>query len=92
MGKVRTIWEPDVFGSRPSVPLKGLQMGLSIFFHKKRPEPRVLPWQQHRICHSVSCLLYIFGASLKKNCTDISGDILDSRLSGLVGFEIKRMI
>ena len=35
MGKVRTIWEPDVFGSRPSVPLKGLQMGLFVFPQKE---------------------------------------------------------
>ena len=35
MGKVWTIWEPDVFGSRPSVPLKGLQMGLFVFFTER---------------------------------------------------------
>ena len=35
MGKVRTIWEPDVFGSTPSVPLKGLQMALFVFPQKE---------------------------------------------------------
>ena len=40
--------------------------------------PRVLPWQQHSRCHSVSFLMYISGAKFKEHCSNISGNILDS--------------
>ena len=32
-------------------------------FHRKRLEPRLLPWQQHSRCHSVSFVMYISGAN-----------------------------
>ena len=49
-----------------------------LVFHRERLEPRVLPWQQHSRCHSVSFLMYISGAKFKEHCSNISGDILDS--------------
>ena len=36
----------------------------------------MLPWQQHRRCHSVSFLMYISGAKFEEHCSNISGDIL----------------
>ena len=49
-----------------------------LVFHKERLEPRVLPWQQHRRCHSVSFVMYISGAKFQEHCSNTSGDILDS--------------
>ena len=75
MGRVKTIWEPCVFQARTSVPLKrGCKWGY-FFFHRKRLEPRVLPWQQHR-CYSVSYIRYISGAKFKEHCFNTSRDIL----------------
>ena len=59
--------------------LKMLQIGFS---HKETgtgapDEPRVLPWQQHNRCHSVSFVMYISGAKFEKHCSNISGDIFD---------------
>ena len=48
-----------------------------LVFDKKRLEPRVLPWQQHSRCHSVSYVMYIFDAKFEEHCSNISGDILD---------------
>ena len=77
MGRVKTIWEPCVFGARPSPFSKGCKWAYLVF-HRERLEPRVLPWQQHSRCHSVSFLIYISGALFKEHCSNISGDILDS--------------
>ena len=49
-----------------------------LVFHIKRLEPRVLLWQQHSKCHSVSFVMYISGARFEEHCYNISGDILDS--------------
>ena len=38
----------------------------------------MLPWQQHRRCHSVSFVMYISGVKFEERCSNISGDILDS--------------
>ena len=38
----------------------------------------MLPWQQHRRCHSVSFVMYISGAKCEEHCSNISRDILDS--------------
>ena len=38
----------------------------------------MLPWQQHRRCHSVSFVMYISGAKFEEHCSDISRDIFDS--------------
>ena len=51
-------------------------MGIFVF-HKERLEPRVLPWQQHSRCHSVSFLMFISGAKFEERCCNIAGDILD---------------
>ena len=46
-------------------------------FHRKRLEPRVLPWQWHSRCHYVSFVTYISGTKFEEHCSNISGDILD---------------
>ena len=51
--------------AKTSVTLKrGCKWGY-LFFHRKRLEPRVLPWQQHSMCCSVSYVMYISGAKVK---------------------------
>ena len=53
--------------------LKGYKWGYS-FFPRERLEPRVLPWKQHRRRHSVSFVMYIFGAKFEELCSNISRD------------------
>ena len=60
---------------------KGLQMEL-FGFHRKRLDPRVLPWQQYRRCHSDSFVMYISG---EEHFSNISGDILDCIFNCLSG-------
>ena len=48
-----------------------------LVFHRKRLEPRVLPWQQHSRYHFLPFAMYISGAK-REHCSKISGDILDS--------------
>ena len=60
----------------PLTHFKRLEMGIFVF-HRKRLEPRVLPWQQHSRCHSVPVVMYISGAKFGEHCSNISGDILD---------------
>ena len=58
-----------------------------LVFHRKRLEPRVLPWQQYSRRHFVSFVVYISGARLEDHCINISGDILTSvfhRFSGTI--------
>ena len=75
MGRVKTIWEPCVFQARPSVSLlKDWKWGYLVF-HRKRLEPRVLPWQQHSRCHCFFCDVH--GGKFEEHCSNISGDILD---------------
>ena len=47
-------------------------------FHRKRLEPRVLPWQQYSRCHFASFANFISGAKFEEHCSNISGDILNS--------------
>ena len=76
MGKVKTMWEPYLFRGRPPCPTqKGCIKGYLVF-HRKRLEPRVLPWQQYSGCHFVSFVLYISGAKFEDHCFNISRDIL----------------
>ena len=49
-----------------------------LLFHRKRLEPRVLPWQQHSRCQFVSFVMYISGAKFEEHFSNISGDILGS--------------
>ena len=56
---------------------KGCKRGYLIF-HRKRLEPRVLPWQQYSRCHFVSFVMYITGAKFEDHCSNISGDIVNS--------------
>ena len=48
-----------------------------LVFYRNRLEPRVLPWQHHSRCHSVSFVMYIAGAKFEEHCLNISGVILD---------------
>ena len=47
-------------------------------FHRKRLEPRVLPWQEYSRCHFDSFVMYISGAKFEDHWSNISGDILNS--------------
>ena len=65
---------------------KGCKRGYLVL-HRKRLEPRVLPWQQYSRCHFVSFVMYISGAKFEDHCSNISGDILNSifyRSSGTI--------
>ena len=55
---------------------KGCKGGYLVF-HRKRLEPRVLPWQHNSRCHSVSFVMYIAGAKFEEHCLNISRVILD---------------
>ena len=55
---------------------KGCKWGYLVF-HRKRLEPRVLPWQHNSRCHSVSLVMYIAGAKLEEHRLNISRVILD---------------
>ena len=48
---------------------KRLQMGFLVS-HRKRLEPRALPWQQHSRCHSVSFAMYILGSKFEQHCSN----------------------
>ena len=56
---------------------KGCKLAYLVF-HRKRLEPKVFPWQQHRRCHSVSFVMHICGAKFEEHSSNISRDILDS--------------
>ena len=56
--------------------LKGCKSGYLVF-HRKRLEPRVLPWQQLRRCHSLPFVMYISGAKFEEHCSNIFRDIVD---------------
>ena len=77
MGRVKTMWEPCLFWGRLPVPLKKVANGDICFFHRKRLEPRVLPWQQYSSCYFVSFVMYISGAKFEDHCFNISRGILD---------------
>ena len=48
-----------------------------LVFHRKRLEPRVLPWQHFRRCHSLPFVMHISGAKFEEHCFNISRDIVD---------------
>ena len=65
---------------------KGCKRGYLVL-HRKRLEPRVLPWQQYSSGHFVSLVMYSSGAKFEDQCSNISGDILNSvlyRFSGTI--------
>ena len=65
MGRVKAIWEPFVYRAKPSVPHKKVASQDIWFCTEERLEPRVLPWQQHSSCHSVSFVMYVWRALLQ---------------------------
>ena len=75
MGRLKAIWEPCVFGLRPSVPLK--RVGNGDIWFPQRLGPRVLPWQQLRRCHSLPFVMHIAGVKFEEHCSNISRDIVD---------------
>ena len=56
--------------------LKSWKWGYLVF-DRKRLEPRVLPWQQLKRCHSLRFVMYISGAKFEEHCSNISRDIVD---------------
>ena len=57
---------------------KGCKQG-HLVLHRKRLEPRVLPWQQYSRCQFVSFVMYSSGAKFEDHCSNIfSVDILNS--------------
>ena len=48
-----------------------------LVFHRKSVEPRVLPWQQLRRCHSLSFVIPISGAKFEEHRYHMSRDIVD---------------
>ena len=71
MARVTAIWEPFVCRAKPSVKLGYL------VFYRQRLELRVLAWQQHSRCHSVSFVMYVSGTKFEEHCSNISRDLLD---------------
>ena len=67
----------SVLRKTPCPTQKSCKLGY-LAFHRKRLEPRVLPWQQYSRCHFVSFVMYISGAKFEDHCSSISGDILNS--------------
>ena len=81
--------EPCLFPRKTPCPTQKSCKREYLVFHRKRQEPRVLPWQQYSTCryHFVSFVMYIFGAKVEDHCSNISGDILNSvfyRFSGTI--------
>ena len=56
--------------------LKGCKW-VYLIFYRKRLEPRVLPWQQHSRCHSVSFVMHIAAAKFEEHYFNISRVIFD---------------
>ena len=52
-----------------------------LVFHRKRLDPRVLPWQQHSRCRFVSFAMFFSGAKFEEHCSNISVDIFDQVFS-----------
>ena len=77
MGIAKAIWELFVCWAKPSVTVKKIASWDIWFFYRKRLEPRMLPWQQHSRCCSVSFVMYVSVAKFEEHCSNISGDILD---------------
>jgi len=56
---------------------EGLQIGI-LGFSQTETGPKVLPWQQHRRCPSVSPAMHISVAKFEAHCSNTSRDIPDS--------------
>ena len=56
--------------------LKGWKWGYLVF-HRKRLEPRVLPWQQHSRCQSVCFVMNVTDAKFEEHCFNTSRVIFD---------------
>jgi len=56
---------------------KGCKLAYLVF-QRKRLEPKVLPSQQHRRCHSASPAMHICGAKPEEHRSNISRDIPES--------------
>ena len=67
----------SVLRKTPCPTQKGCKPGYLVF-HRKRLEPRVLPWQLYCRCHFVSFVMYNSCAKFEDHCSNISGDILNS--------------
>ena len=81
MGRVKTIIMRSMCVLRKTLCPTGKRCKWRYFlFHRKRLEPRVLPWQQHSRCHFISFVMYFSGAKLEEHCSNISGDFLYSVL------------
>ena len=77
MGRVMTIWKLCVFQARLSGPLLKVANEDIWFFTERDLEPRVLPWQHHSRCDSVSFVMYIAGAMFEEHRLNISRVNLD---------------
>ena len=87
MGRVKTMWEPLSVPRKIPCPIKKSCKRGYLVLHRKRLEPRVLPWQQYSRSHFVSFVMNISGAKFEDHCSNISGDILNSvfyRFSGTI--------
>ena len=72
MGRVKTIWEWKTLCTTCKC-----YKWRFLLFHRKRLEPRVLPWQQHSRCRFASVVMFSPGAKFKEHCSIISRDIVD---------------
>ena len=72
-GVIKTIYMGTMCDPRKTLcpTFKGCKLGYLVF-HGKKLEPRVLPWQQHSRCLSVSHMMYISGAKFEEHCSNIS--------------------
>ena len=75
-GRVKTIWETCIRGKTLCPTFKGWIWGYLVF-HRKRLEPRVLPWQKLSRCHSLPFVMHISGAKFEEHCFNISRGIVD---------------
>jgi len=53
------------------------KLGISVFI-KTAPAAKLLSWQQHQGCHSVSSVIHICGAKFQEHCFNIPRDIVCS--------------
>ena len=76
MGRIKTVWEPCVFQTGPSVPFQRVANGYIWFFTETGAKSVAMATTQR--CHSVSFVMYISGAQFEEHWSNISRDILDS--------------
>ena len=61
-------------------------------FHSERLEPRVLPWQHHGRCHSVSFVMDISGAKFEEHCSNIMVGEMVQNSQSLYSFTFNAVI